>query len=110
MKVIKLRDKLSAGGPFVALVSIIIVAGCSEELSSQGQMVRQISLQTSNECRFLGAVTASESMGLDEAMDVTSSYNKVRNATAQMGGNAFIVSSSHTSSVSTVVQADAYSC
>ena len=95
---------------FGPLSVIIVLAGCSTELSQAGKSVRQISLQSANACQFLGPVTGSESMGLDEAMDVTSAYNKVRNAVAQMGGNAFVVSSSSTSSASTVVQADAYKC
>ncbi|MEQ5826095.1 DUF4156 domain-containing protein [Sulfitobacter sp. NFXS29] len=86
------------------------MAGCSTELSQGGKKVRQISLQTADACQFLGPVTGSEAMGLDEAMDVTSSFNKVRNSVAQLGGNAFVVSSSSTSTASTVVQADAYSC
>lgn len=89
---------------------IIVLAGCSTELSQAGKPVRQLSLHSANACQFLGLVTGSESMGLDEAVDVTSAYNKVRNAVAQMGGNAFVVSSSNTSSASTVVQADAYKC
>ncbi|WP_370331067.1 DUF4156 domain-containing protein [Aquicoccus porphyridii] len=86
------------------------MAACSTELSQAGKSVRQISLQTANSCQFLGPVTGSESMGIDVAMDVTSAYNTVRNQVAQMGGNAFVISSSSTSIASTVVQADAYSC
>jgi hypothetical protein len=91
-------------------VLILALAGCSTELSHAGQSVRQISLDSANSCQFLGPVTGSESMGLDEAMDTTSAYNKVRNSVARLGGNAFAVLSSSTSSLSTVVQADAYRC
>lgn len=94
-------------GPFS---SLLVLAACSAELSQEGKSVRQISLQAAESCRFLGPVTGSESMGFDEAMDVTSAFNKVRNSVAQMGGNAFVISSTSTSSASTVVQADAYSC
>lgn len=90
--------------------TLLALAGCSAELTQAGKTVRQVSLQTSNSCKFLGPVTGSESMGLDVAMDVTSAYNKVRNSVAQMGGNSFVVSSSSTSSATTVVQADAYHC
>ena len=89
---------------------LLTLAACSTELSQEGKSVRQISLQTANACQFLEPVTGSESMGIDEAMDVTSAYNKVRNSVAQMGGNAFVVSSTSTSSATTVVQADAYNC
>ncbi|WP_371931285.1 DUF4156 domain-containing protein [Roseovarius sp. MMSF_3350] len=86
------------------------LSACSTELTQAGKSVRQVSLQTANSCQFLGPVTGSESMGLDEAMDVTSAFNKVRNSVGELGGNAFVVSASSTSSATTVVQADAYSC
>ncbi len=92
------------------IVALLFLTACSAELSEVGKSVRQISLQSADKCQFLGPTTGSESMGFDEAMDVTSAYNKVRNSVALMGGNAFIVSSTNTSSLSTVVQADAYSC
>ena len=92
------------------ILTFTTLAACSTELSQEGQAVRQISLESSNSCQCLGPVTGAESMGLDEAMDVTSAYNKVRNAVAQMGGNAFVVSSTSTSIASTVVQGDAYNC
>ncbi|WP_095589184.1 DUF4156 domain-containing protein [Actibacterium ureilyticum] len=94
----------------VITFAVIGLASCSTELSPEGKSVRQISLQTANACQFLGPVTGSESMGIDESMDTASAYNKVRNTTASMGGNAFVVSSSNTSIASTVVQADAYRC
>ena len=89
---------------------LLTLAACSTELTQEGKSVRQISLQSANACQFLGPVTGSESMGIDVAMDVTSSYNTVRNSVAQMGGNAFVVSLTSTSAASTVVQADAYRC
>ena len=96
---------------YVRLAAIpFVLAGCSTELTQEAKSVRQISLQAADSCQFLGPVTGSESMGIDVAMDVTSSYNKVRNSVARMGGNAFVVSSSSTSSATTVVQADAYGC
>ena len=94
-------------GLFAAFMAL---TACSTELSQEGKSVRQISLQSSNACQFLGPVTGSESMGIDEGMDVTSAFNKVRNSVAQLGGNAFVVSTSSTSSATTVVQADAYRC
>lgn len=96
---------------FATLIfTCIALAGCSVELTESGSQVRQISASTSNTCEFLGPVTASESFGLDEAMDVQSSFNQVRNEVANRGGNSFVVSASNTSEFSTVVQADAYRC
>ncbi len=94
----------------VIVPALFIMSACAAELSQEGMSVRQVSLQAANSCRFLGPVTGSESMGIDEAMDVRSAFNKVRNSVALLGGDAFVVSSSSTSSASTVVQADAYDC
>lgn len=91
-------------------VFTVALSACSTELTQGGKSVRQISLQSSGECTFLGPITGSESMGVDVAMDTTSAFNQVRNSVAQMGGNSFVVSSTSTSSAITVVQADAYSC
>ncbi|MFC3530203.1 DUF4156 domain-containing protein [Paracoccus mangrovi] len=94
----------------VPVAAILILSACSTQLSQSGKKVRQISLHAADNCQFIGSVTGSESMGIDEAMDVGSAFNKVRNAVAQMGGDAFVVSATSTSISSTVVQADAYRC
>lgn len=94
----------------MSLIAALVLTACSAELSDAGKSVRQISLDTAGSCKFLGPVTASESMGMDEAMDVASSFNKARNSVAMLGGNAFIISSTNTSMMSTVVQIDAYRC
>ncbi len=88
----------------------LILAACSTELAPDAKLVRQISLAKADTCSFLGPVTGSESMGLDESMDVQSSFNQVRNTVAGLGGNSFVVSSTNTSFASSVVQADAYAC
>ncbi|WP_316013863.1 DUF4156 domain-containing protein [Roseobacter sp. HKCCA0434] len=95
---------------YIALIAFMLISSCSTELTSQGKTVRQISSGTSESCEFLGPITASESMGLDIAMDMESAFNQVRNEVALRGGNAFVVSASSTSEFSTVVQADAYNC
>lgn len=92
------------------LIIVLSFAACSAELSDAGKSVRQISLNGASACKFLGPVTASESMGLTEAMDLESSFNKARNSVAMLGGNAFVISSSNTSSMTSVVQIDAYIC
>jgi len=94
----------------LAISAVSLLAACAAELTASGQSVRQISLNKADTCDFLGPVNGSESMGIDEAMDMTSAFNKVRNAAAAMGGNSFVVSSSNTSFASTVVQADVYKC
>ena len=94
----------------LASIALILLAACSAELTGAGAQVRQISASTSDSCQFLGPVTASESLGIDVAMDVESAFNQVRNKVAAQGGNSFVISASNSSEFSTVVQADAYRC
>ncbi|MFS4436812.1 DUF4156 domain-containing protein [Paracoccaceae bacterium GXU_MW_L88] len=96
---------------FVSTLSLVLaMAACSTDLSSEASNVRQISLNAAESCQFLGGVTGSGMFGMTEAMDTTSAYNQLRNSVSEMGGNAFVVSSSSSSMESAVVQADAYDC
>ncbi|WP_377190994.1 DUF4156 domain-containing protein [Ruegeria meonggei] len=92
------------------LISTTALLGCSTELVPGAERVRQISPGMTSSCTFIGPVTGAESMGMDVAGDVESAYNKVRNAAFDRGGNAFVVSSTSSSSDITVVQADIYAC
>lgn len=94
--------------PGVFALSFLV--GCSTELTPGGANVRQVPLSAANTCTFLGPVTASEAFGLDIAGDTQSAYNKVRNSTAELGGNSFVLSSTSSNADITVVQADAYRC
>ena len=49
-------------------------------------------------------------MGIDTGGDADSAFNKVRNAVAAKGGNAFVLSNSVSNGFGTNVQADAYRC
>jgi hypothetical protein len=92
------------------IITAFAVAGCSTDLTSEGAQVRQVSLSAATSCEFLGSVTASESMGMDVAGDVQSSFNKLSNEVAERGGNAFVLSTTNTSGFETVVRGDAYRC
>lgn len=91
-------------------VIIAVVAGCSTQLTPEAKKVRQIAATSSSGCSFLGAVSASESLGLDIAGDTESAFNKMRNQVAALGGDAFVLTNSTSSFDSTNVQADAYAC
>ena len=92
------------------LMTVAMVAGCTTELTPEAQKVRQIAIGASSACSFLGAVSTSEVMGLDIAGDTESAFNKMRNAVASRGGNAFVLTNSTSNYDSTNVQADAYVC
>ncbi|WP_366866426.1 DUF4156 domain-containing protein [uncultured Roseobacter sp.] len=92
------------------IFALLVLSGCSTELTSGGANVRQVSLSAVSSCTFLGPVTGSEAFGLDIAGDTQSAYNKMRNSVAALGGNSFVLSSTSSNTDITVVQADAYRC
>lgn len=92
------------------LIIVLMAAGCTTELTPEAQKVRQIAIGASSSCSFLGAISTSEVMGLDIAGDTESAFNKMRNAVASRGGNAFVLTNSTSNFDSTNVQADAYAC
>lgn len=102
-------EKMNMRGTLVLMI-VAMVTGCSTELTPEAQNVRQIAIGASTSCAFLGAVSTSEAMGLDIAGDTESAFNKMRNAVASRGGNAFVLTNSTSNYDSTNVQADAYDC
>ena len=95
---------------FTIICTTLIIAGCSTDLTNEGAKVRQISLSAADSCDFLGAVTTSESLGIDVAGDVQSSFNKLSNTVAERGGNAFVLTTTDTTIAVTVVRGEAYRC
>ena len=92
------------------LIAAAFVAACSTELTTKSVSVRQISLAGAEKCMFLGPVSGSEFFGLTVAGDAQSALNKVRNAVAEIGGNAFVLTQTISDGDGTVSHADAYSC
>lgn len=89
---------------------VLSIAACTTELTPEAQLVRQIPAETLPRCTFLGPVSGSEAFGLDIAGDAESAFNKMRNAVAARGGNAFVLTNSTSTNDATNVQADAYKC
>lgn len=94
----------------IICLAVVAVTGCSTDLTSKAQLVRQIPAETKSKCNFLGPVSAMELFGLSTAHDATSALNKVRNEVANRGGNAFVQNSITSNPDGTSVQADAYFC
>ena len=95
-------------------LSLIVLAplllGCGAEVTSQGNMVRQMSMRDVGDCKFLGVVEGSESFGWTVSGDRRSALNKVRNNTAAKGGNTFVLNDTISSGLNTSMQAEAYYC
>ena len=92
------------------LPAVVFMSACGTDLSSQGAAVRQISLQGSEGCTFVGPVTGYEAFGLSAVHNAQSALNKVRNDVAILGGNAFVLSQTISDENGTVSHADAYRC
>ncbi|MDB3860893.1 DUF4156 domain-containing protein [Paracoccaceae bacterium] len=95
----------------IIITLLLTLSGClgGVEVSSQGNMVRQISVRDSNECQHLGVVLGEEMLGWTQAGDRRSALNKVRNKTAELGGNAYVLNDV-TVQFGASAQADAYKC
>lgn len=94
---------------YISFITLAI-AGCSTELTSDAQLVRQIPAETKTNCKFRGPVSGIELFGLTTAHDASSALNKVRNQVAARGGNAFVLTSMTSNADGTNAQADAYFC
>jgi len=95
---------------FSVSLIVLAIAGCSTELTTQAQLVRQIPAETKTRCDFLGPVSGMEFFGLTTAHDAESALNKVRNEVAIRGGNAFVLTNMTSNVDGTNAQADAYLC
>ena len=91
------------------VVSALTLAACGTELSIEGAKVAQRDGEIAN-CKHLGIVEGSESMGMSVADDRRSALNQVRNNVALLGGNAFVINDRFTTGLNTSIQADAYKC
>jgi Domain of unknown function (DUF4156) len=96
--------------PFAFIALATLTAGCSTELTSEAKMVRQVTPQMTASCKFLGPVSGTELFGMTVADDTNSALNKVRNAVAVLGGNAFVLTNSASTLDGANAQGDAYRC
>lgn len=87
-----------------------MMVGCSVALTADGRMVREVALNATGYCDFLGVVEGSHGSGWDVPEDQLGAMNELRNNVAAMGGNAYVMSSSASSEAQTIVQAEAYLC
>ncbi|OOY30396.1 DUF4156 domain-containing protein [Thioclava sp. F36-6] len=95
----------------VLMIGVLsLLSACVAELSPEAQLVRQVSIHSVSDCRFLGPVSGSESWGMGTTQDAESALNKLRNKVAALGGNAFVQTNSSTRGDGTVIQGDAYFC
>ena len=85
-------------------------SGCTVNMSNEGQQVRQINADAATPCKFLGVLQGEEIFAWTNAGNSRNALNKVRNQTAAIGGNAYVLTQSNVDNFGSNTQADAYLC
>ena len=93
------------------VMAVILLSGCATvEMTSEARMVRELSLDTGNNCQFLGAYDTSITIDYVGGSNRGRVTSHVRNEVASMGGNAFILQSMSEGTFSWSIHYDAYIC
>ena len=83
---------------------VITLAGCATELTQEGSAIRLVDSQADYNCKFVGTVTGSNSLGNSTAHDAEGAMNEIRNRAAELGVNAIrVINVSTTTEVTTIV-------
>ena len=94
----------------LALVALTAITGCTVDLTMEGKGVRLISDMQKEKCNSIGTVTGYSELGLLPEDNTENAMNRVRNKTAQLGGNAFQVIDVSTLESSSTVIGEAFLC
>lgn len=90
------------------LLSLLAVQGCVTQLTPEGSSVRIAG--KSDECEFIGTVSASNSMGMSTADEAEGALNELRNKAADMGANAVRIINMDSDMAVTTALAEALKC
>jgi hypothetical protein len=95
------------------LVLMALLFGCAAPRTKEGDTVRQIRPEGATPCKFLRVVEVSGGLLYSSETEAhRDMLNKLRNETARLGGNAYVITSTvvqHGFSLP-FAQADAYLC
>jgi len=96
----------------IAALSLTGVVGCASiEMTSDARMVRELTLDSGENCKFLGVFDTKITTILGDREKVSRhAKNAVRNEVAAMNGDGFMLSSITEGMTGTTVQYDAYDC
>lgn len=90
------------------LLPLLALQGCVTQLTPEGSSVRIAS--ESDECEFIGTVSAANSMGMSTADEAEGALNELRNKAADMGANAVRIINVDSNEVGTTALAEALKC
>ncbi len=76
----------------------------------EGTSIRVVDDQSDYDCKYVGVVTGSGSMGWTPAHDAEGALNEVRNRAAELGANAIRLMTGTSSVFTSVVMAEALKC
>jgi uncharacterized protein YbjQ (UPF0145 family) len=90
------------------LALVFAVFGCATQLTLEGSSVRVVN--DGGECKFIGIVSGSTSMGMSTSHDAEGAMNALRNKAAAMGANAIRIINVDSDSDATTAVAEALAC
>jgi hypothetical protein len=97
----------------IAILSIVLIAGCAAPMTKSASQVRQIQYGQTEGCKFLGVVESEGGMIYASKIEgKRDMLNKIRAETAKIGGNAFSITAIEIrlGFSRPFTQADAYRC
>lgn len=88
----------------------LAATGCPTALTAAGREVRPVEASAVSRCTRLGAVVGRGGNGPSTGENERVATDQLRNRVAELGGNAYAVTSRDYDALHTVVHADAYRC
>ena len=95
---------------FFTIALMILISGCATALTPEGSKVRLVDNQAQYNCKFVGTVTGSNSLGNTTAHDTDGALNEARNKASTLGANALRILNIDTTPETTTVAAEALNC
>lgn len=93
-----------------AIVALVSLTACSTVLTTSGNSVRVIDDKSKSDCRFIGTVSAFDTLGGNTGQESENAMNEARNKAAARGANAIKVIHMQTTFQGTTVTAEALWC
>ena len=73
------------------ILATLLLSGCAGKVSPAGKKTRQIDISWKNSCIYIGSEETSSSMKFGAKGNYDQVRNNIKNITAEMGGNSYMV-------------------
>ena len=94
----------------LGVATLLLVVACSTALTSQGTAIRIVEDKNAQPCKFVGTVSAFDTLGASTGHESQNALNEARNKAAQLGANAIKILHMQTTFQGTSVTAEALQC